>query len=281
MFPSRKAYTAKVRLASVTTVIIQPTDTAHQPSAKDRKTYPGQGVPGNRCGHVPSRPRAFGAPEQHRARPPIIRRAIDRISRFFDNPSFLPALNGANGKDRQQRSERREGCILILSAIFHYMDLVSMLVGVPQDDGSIRNLTMERLAEVAGIGLRRAERAVADLVAAGFLAVVPVSDEVAPGEFRGRAAVRAVPESLFGLLGLGSSLADERRKAEKRRKKKELGREGESTFDLVRRAAAERAAVLAEKAKATAAKAKAGASAVAKDAVEEMRRALAGSGRPP
>ncbi len=262
-------------------MIIQPSSTGEQPPAKNQKPYPGQGVPGNSCGHIPGRPRAFEPPEQHGKRPPIIRRAIDRVAKFFNNPSFLPSLNGANGKDRQQRSERREGCILILSSIMHYMDLVSMLVGVPQNDGSIRNLTMELLAEVAGISLRRAERAVHDLVAAGFLAVVPVWDEVAPGQFRGRAAVRAVPESLFGLLGLGGSLADERKKAENRRKKKELGERGESTFDLVRRAAAKRAADLAEKAKGTAAKAKAGVNTTAKDAVAEMRRALGGSRRPP
>jgi hypothetical protein len=74
-------------------------------------------------------------------------------------------LNLANGKDSQQRSERREGCLI------HYLDLLTLRVGIPQDDGSFGGIGLEWIAELSGMGLRRVERATHDLVAAGIVVV--------------------------------------------------------------------------------------------------------------
>ena len=84
---------------------------------------------GNNCGHIPENPRWFNPPEQH-TRPHIIKKAIAGIQAYYANPTLLiPSLNFANGSDRQQRSERREGCLSVLGCLLHYLDLASMGYG--------------------------------------------------------------------------------------------------------------------------------------------------------
>jgi hypothetical protein len=188
----------------------------------DPQSGPGSALgSGNRCGHDPEAPRAFVSPAEHRPRPGVLRKLIERVHGYFDHPARLPSLNAANGKARQQRSERREACILLLSSLIHYLDLTTLRVGIPCGDGSFIGLTMDKLAEVAGLGLRRAERSLHDLVAAGILTVFPISTQIAPGEFVGRAAIRVIPSALFGTFGLGERLKRERAKASKRRREEE------------------------------------------------------------
>jgi hypothetical protein len=116
----------------------------------------------------------------------------------------------------------------VLSALAHYLDLATLRVGIPQGDGSFCGLTMEKIAELAGIGLRRAERAIADLVAAGLVGVHPIAVETAPGQFEGRAAIRTVSPALFAAFGLGKWLRYEREKASARRRKQERKAEAQA-----------------------------------------------------
>jgi hypothetical protein len=177
---------------------------------------------GNRCGHDPQCPRWFEPPARHRERPGILRKLIDKARAYYTDPaSTLPSLNLANGSERQQRSERREACLAVLSVLIHYLDLVTLRVGVPQGRETFCGLTMERVAALADIGLRRAERAIADLVAAGLVGVHPIAIETAPGQFVGRAAIRTVSPALFAAFGLGRWLRHERDKASARRRKQE------------------------------------------------------------
>jgi hypothetical protein len=143
---------------------------------------------------------------------------------YFSDPSILPTLNAANGSGRQQRSERRESCIAILSCILHYMDLITLRVGIPQADGSLQGLTMSYLAELSGLGERRAERAIHDLKAAGIITVHPICEKVSDTVYKGVAAVRTVSVKLFTVLGLDAWLNHERRRAGERKAHKEAKR---------------------------------------------------------
>ena len=165
--------------------------------------------------------RAFSPPEKHRPRPKILQRAIEGVDCYFAKPSLLPTLNSANGSPRQQRSERREACTAILGTLLHYTDLLTLRVIIPRDDGQAHGLTMERIAELAGIGLRRAERAVRDIKAAGICGVHPIAVELEDGSYTGAAAIRTLPASLFDLLGLGKWLQHERRRAYDRIRKRQ------------------------------------------------------------
>jgi hypothetical protein len=189
---------------------------------------------GNRCGHDPEAPRWFAPPEEHKPRPGILRKLGEKIRGYYDEPAkTLPSLNLANGKDRQQRSERREGCLGVLGCLVHYLDLLTLRVGIPQDDGSFGGIGMERIADLSGMGLRRVERATHDLVAAGILGVYPIAQEERPGEFTGLPAIRTLSASLFNAFGLGHWLKHERDKASKRRRKDGRTEEATGRFDLL------------------------------------------------
>ena len=185
---------------------------------------------GNRCGHDPSAPRWFTPPPEHEDRPPIIRRLIERAKAFYHEPAKIPSLAralvtrkveadpAAEHKPRKMRSERREACCALMGAIAHYCDLPSLCLSVPQDDGSLLPLPLETLADRAGLGLRRAERAMRDIVTGGLLKVYPRCEQREDGTYRGRAAIRVVPPSVFGLFGLEGRLEHDRRRISQKRR---------------------------------------------------------------
>lgn len=173
---------------------------------------------GNFCGHNPAKPALdIAKPASHRA-PLIIRRLMERIPDFYWSPDKLPSLNAANRSRRNLRSERREGCLRILSAILKFTDVASLRVGIPTADG-FAGLTIPLLANHAGVTLRRAERAIANLKTAGLLTVATIAEKQNDGTFLGVAAVKAVSKHLWGCFGLLDMLTHERDKASKRARK--------------------------------------------------------------
>jgi len=244
---------------------------------------------GNRCGHDPAHPRWFEPPAHHAAHPKILIKLQEAVRAYFADPAVLPSLNAANGSARQQRSERREGCLALLGALVHYLDLVTLRVGIPQADGSFKGLTLEFLAERAGLGLRRTERACRDLRRAGLVEVYPIAQQTEAGRYRGQPAIRRLPVSLFKVFGLGKWLQHERDKAAHRRRRQRRRQEtAASEADVGRRELALDAARLRATTGAAAESATAGADPDAAEATrrEAARIALAGlrtllKGRPP
>jgi hypothetical protein len=189
---------------------------------------------GNRCGHDPEAPRWFAPPEEHKPRPGILRKLGEKIRAYYGEPAkTLPSLNRANGKGSQQRSERREGCLGVLGCLLHYLDLLTLRVGIPKEDGSFGGISMERIAKLSGMGLRRVERATHDLAVAGIVTVHPIVKEERPGEFTGLPAIRTISTSLFAAFGLSFWLKHERHKASKRRRKVRRSEEGMGRIDLL------------------------------------------------
>lgn len=178
-------------------------------------------ITGNRCGHIPDAPRWFEPPMQHAARPRLLIQLQERLHDYYDDPTLLPSLNSANGSPRRQRSERREACVTLLGALVHYLDLASLRVGIPQKDGSMRGLTMPFLAEVAGLNLRRAERACHDLVAAGLVNIYPIVQHKDDDRYEGFPAIRTIADALFKVFGLSKWLQRERDKAAKRQRRQQ------------------------------------------------------------
>ena len=190
---------------------------------------------GNNCDHVPDAPRWFTPPEDH-VRPHIIKKVIASIRNYYADPaSTIPSLNLANGSDRQQRSERREACLSVLGCLLHYLDLVTLRVGIPQNDNSFQGISMSFIAEKSGLTLRRTERAVADLVKAGLLSVHPLCEKIGDCAYKGYAAIRAINRKLFSVFGLGGRLKYERVRASARQKKKQRKEflKGKAKIDLL------------------------------------------------
>lgn len=247
-------------------------------------------VSGNRCGHDPACPRWFEPPPHHAPHPKILVKLQEAVRAYFADPTVLPSLNAANGSARQQRSERREACLALLGALVHYLDLVTLRVGIPQADGSFKGLSLEFLAERAGLGLRRAERACRDLRKAGLVEVYPIAQKTEGDRYKGLPAIRRLPVSLFKVFGLNKWLQHERDKAAHRRRRQRRKQEAAATeadqgrrelaLDAARRRAAVAEANPTDPAAATdAAAAESARRATARAALGALRNLL--KGRPP
>ncbi|WP_321959233.1 Crp/Fnr family transcriptional regulator [Burkholderia cenocepacia] len=156
-------------------------------------------------------------PEPLKANSPRILRTLNvRLQRYIAAPAkWLPALNAANGSRRQQRSERRVACVQLLRAMVKYCDLSSLRLGIPGAQGWV-DLTLPFFAAQAGLHLRRAERALRDLQSAGLTKVRRQCErqETDQGErYKGLAAIKYLPPSLFEAFGMGAWLRHERVRA--------------------------------------------------------------------
>lgn len=181
---------------------------------------PSQIGSGNRCGHKPGQPRWFIPPKAHKPHPKLVEAVCRNARGYYDNPLLFPTLNACNGSDRQQRSERREACATVLECILYYTELFSLRAGIPQADGSLQGLTMQYIATLTKLSLRRTERAVRDLVEAGLITIHPYCQKLSDTVYKGYAAIRTVSKQVFDILGLGKWLLHERRKAAERLQKK-------------------------------------------------------------
>lgn len=178
---------------------------------------------GNWCGHFPDSPRFFAKPEHHRSRPKILTWASEAWRRFYSSPnSCFKEIRFTRKSTRQQRSESREAVASIAEVILHYTELASLRVGVPHKTEGFTSLGIEFLAKKAGIGLKRAQRAVAVMKRAGYLKLIE-RFEIKGEEFIGLAAVKSLTPSFFKACGVNlQALAAQRRLARKRLNKNRM-----------------------------------------------------------
>lgn len=179
---------------------------------------------GNYCGHSPESPRlglAKDVVNPGKSLPGILIELQERVKRYYSKPTVIPSLRNANksAKGRQQRSERREACLLLLTAIVSFTDLVSLRCGVPTKNGFM-SLTLNYLVDYTGLHMRRAERAMADLKRANLITCNQPRQLKEDGTYRGLAAVKAVNKLLFTAFGLGKRLKHEMQRASDRLAKK-------------------------------------------------------------
>ena len=154
---------------------------------------------GNKCEHNPLSPRFPTLPAHHNRRPLPITIAINGAEDYYWRPKYsLKALQ----KHRQARSEGREATAVLIQTILHFTDLDTMAVAVPTPSGEMLPLTLEYLANLAGVSLRRAYRAMTRFVEAGYLTVTRRCEKTETGGFRGLAAIRRVSALLFVELGV-------------------------------------------------------------------------------
>jgi hypothetical protein len=187
---------------------------------------------GNFCGHNPLDPVLILPKPAKKGKggiPRTLTLCIERVTNYFLNPrTVLPSLDLANGSQRQQRSERRESCILLMSALLTRVDLASLRVGIPTAKGFM-SYTIKYITADTGMGQKRVERALSDLKAAGIVTVTQVNKKQKDGSYKGFAAIKKISKSLFSAFGLGVMLKKERNKASKRQAKKVKKWEEEKT----------------------------------------------------
>lgn len=184
--------------------------------------YMNQPAFGNRCGHDPRAPQLQPTIQPKTGKgglPPLLRLAVEKLRKYFTNPDLLPTLNAANKSSRQQRGERRESCVRVLSTLLHRMDIATLRVGVPRSDGSHYDYSIEQIAEAAGLGLKRTKRAIADLKRAGLITINQVRRKASDNSFKSLVAIKTINRSLFATLGLGAMFSRENEKRAKRQRK--------------------------------------------------------------
>lgn len=170
---------------------------------------------GNYCGHDPQRPRFDLTKPASERTPGIIKTLTERLQGYYYNPALIPQLNFVNNSPRQQRSERREACLLILSCLLKFTDLSSLRVGIPTKEGFVP-LTIKLLKDHVGISQSRFERALSDLVRSGLISSTQRCTVGDDGEYKGLAAIRCISKDLFGLFGLAVRLGHEMKAASHR-----------------------------------------------------------------
>ena len=176
---------------------------------------------GNWCGHSPSVPRFFVQPEVHKSRPKILVWAGEALGRFYNLPGlYLKEVRIQRKSTRRQRSEAREALSSIAQVMLHYTELASLRVGVPHETEGFRSLAVDFLAKKAGIGLKRAQRALAVLKRAGYIKLIERFD-IKDDRFIGLAAVKSLTPAFFKACGINlQALSAQRRLARARLNKK-------------------------------------------------------------
>ena len=194
-----------------------------EPASKYADRRAGLERTGNWCHHNPVMPRFFEKPEEHKARPKVLTWAMEAWHRFYTSPaSYFKELRLYRESQRQQRSESREAVASVAQVLLHYTELASLRVGVPHVTNGFRSLTIQFLADKAGIGEKRASRAINVLKRAGYLKMIERFDtkEGEPGEapqFIGLAAVKCLTTGFFKACGINLQwLSAQRRLARKR-----------------------------------------------------------------
>jgi hypothetical protein len=167
---------------------------------------------GNFCGFSLEAPSYLGLIPEHTGSgsiPRVLTMAANRLAEYFDDPNVLPGLAASNGRQRTMRCERRDACLCLLLVCISNTDVLTLLVGRPKHRASTKILpyTITWLANKAGLPLRRAERALSDLVRAGILTISQRREKTADGQYRSQAAVKRVNPNLFVALGLKRMLS--------------------------------------------------------------------------
>lgn len=158
-------------------------------------------VCGNRCGHNPAVPcfqQVALPPDANHARPALISKAIGKAQGYYDTPRegrwdrlsqserqrrLERQLHTVGGPDtaagrplamrlahwRQQRSERREALIAVLTLLLAYTDIATLTVAVPSGRDWL-GLSIPWMARHTGLSPSRIKRALATLDRANLLA---------------------------------------------------------------------------------------------------------------
>jgi hypothetical protein len=174
---------------------------------------------GNYCGHNSIEPTFTLVKPAKKGKggiPRVLTLCSERLTSYYNNPrNIIPSLDLANGSQRQQRSERRESCIRLMSALLKRVELASLRVGIPTASGFM-SYTVDYITLDTGMGQKRVERALSDLKAAGIVTVSQPRQKLPDGSYKGLAAIKTISKSLFSVFGLGVMLKKERDKASKR-----------------------------------------------------------------
>lgn len=182
---------------------------------------------GNKCGHDKMLPRGFLRPATHKGRPFLLEEAIAALDHFYYHPlaylknllTFMPSPTANDSlRARFKRSERREAIKVVAEAILYYLDIETLTLGFKTLSGWWAP-TLEKLADIAGIPVQRAKRALHDLAKAGYLKITRHRLRQGQGVYRAKPSIRQIMPSFFADLGIALKRL---KKTQERRRKADI-----------------------------------------------------------
>ncbi len=179
---------------------------------------PRENTGGNFCGHDPKAPHFILRTNPHttdekvddlgdKRRSAILYEIADKVRGYFKNPALIPNFNIANHDrrktNRQRNSSRREALVNLTIAMVMSMDLSSLRVGCPTDNGFIGR-SIKWLAKKAQLSYSRTKRAMADLNDSGILASFQYREVIDKEKklYKFYVASRAFSTAFFESLGI-------------------------------------------------------------------------------
>ena len=169
---------------------------------------------GNRCGHRPDGS-TLGVAKGlltagQGAQPKILKMACEVIDGMFHNPKkFLKSIFFRD--ERKVRSEFREAICKVLKTIMKFLDLATLRVAVPDENGVLKNITLGVIAQHAGLSIERCTSVWKYLQDKG-IARSQQQYEVVDGQKKGLASFKWLALEFFDSIGLGSWFASDRKK---------------------------------------------------------------------
>ncbi len=186
-----------------------------------------QALFGNRCGHHPKQLREYHRPLHHKPRPSLLEQAIQNAARYYTFPKkFLKKLSTLHPQNRRKRSERREAITSVLQVLLHYIELISLKVGMNTPDSEVISLDIHFIAEKAGIEPLRARRALKELVKAGYLKISRRWTRKDDGDYMGLPSIREFTLEFFHDLGVDLLRLASLREWKRKKEEKAQGRRG-------------------------------------------------------
>ncbi|MBU2708863.1 hypothetical protein KCM76_22910 [Zooshikella marina] len=178
--------------------------------------------------------------------PSVIIKAIERFADYYKRPNLFPSLAYCQphkkkptkkGKtSRHQYAQRRYACAVVMAAMLKRMDIKTRRLVVTDEKGNIYDCKVSVLVNDTGLPRRRVERALSDMEDGALLDVLGhPTEKDEQGKFVACPAMRAINESLFGVLGLASALKYEQEKREKKQIKKQKKQKKKETDNKVNR----------------------------------------------
>ncbi len=158
---------------------------------------------GNRCGHDPANPRTYARDAAHKKTFDAIQLASDNAQEYAVSPEgLLDLIDFSRESDRQVRSERREAVSLVLGVLINHADMAHLRIVRYTNATNWRDMKITEIADLAGITLKRCERALKELRRAGYLSLEHRFTFKKSG-IRALVAVKRLNAVLFHHLGVG------------------------------------------------------------------------------
>ncbi len=129
--------------------------------------------PQNFCDHSQKNPKLFLVPSNHKPRAKIVQETDKKLVKAYAKPKLsLKTLQFHDASGHKVKSQRREAAVTLLQVMNYYQDDSTGRIGRSVANGTFGDYSLKMLASKAGLQIRRAKRAMKDIVRAGYLKVI-------------------------------------------------------------------------------------------------------------